>query len=741
MSVRLISTTDQINLPKKLKPKRSKSSQPGNHTRSSRGSRGSTRFTATEVRNLLLDTGGHADWHTLVDASGADTPKEITQLRQMLKGLERGGELIRDASGDYRLPGETRTHTGVVEQAGTTLILAGRPIGRTRVPVRAGDEVEYADDGDEVRIVDIKVHSATPLVGILNWQGRYPYVQGMGSYKGRIELDEQPALGDDGDTVAVRIIGTARRGLRGIVTDVIEGESVLEQAVSTAVAAFDIPQDWPEAVQRARAQLPKSVQASRFKERVDLRELPLITIDGETARDFDDAVYAEKRRGGWRLIVAIADVAHYVKPGSAIDVEALQRGTSVYFPERVIPMLPEELSNELCSLKPEVDRLALVCDMEVTKAGKVRKHSFYEAVIYSHARLTYNQVEAYLNGGQVQWHKLVKGSVNTLHAVYEALRMARENRGALDFPTHEGVLVLENGRVSRVEPVVRLEAHQLIEEAMIAANVCAAEFLEASEIPSLYRVHEPPDPMKLDELKQMLAFAGVHLNKGKMTPRELQGALTKLPETANQWLFGQLTLRTMQQAVYSPDNRGHFGLALERYMHFTSPIRRYPDLLVHRAIKSVVSTKKRKPPDSDALQSLGEQTSQTERRAESAGWMVEGWLKCDYISDRVGDEMSGIIATVTDFGLFVELEDYFVQGLLHISNLGGDYYHFNARSMSLVGEKSGRRFVMGDEIRVIIREVEPSQGKIDLVPVDIGKSKGSGKGGRGRSNRRGKGRR
>ena len=681
----------------------------------SRKEQGATRYTATEIRKLLASQGGECDWRTLVDLSQASSPREITQLRQMLKGLERSGEIFKDASGVYRLPGEYETSEAVVESKGTQLYVQDLVIARGRLPIRAGDKVEYSVAGTEANVVQVLEHSSTPVIGILRWQGRYPYVEGMGAYRGRVELDEPPALGDDGDTVAVRVLGFARRGLRGLVVDVLESTSVLDQAITTAVASFNIPDEWPHEVEVAKTKLPKSVQPSRFKEREDLTALPLVTIDGETAKDFDDAVYAEKRRGGWRLVVAIADVAHYVKPGSAIDVEAVNRGTSVYFPERVIPMLPEELSNELCSLKPEVPRLALVCDMEVSKKGNVVGHQFYEAVIYSHARLTYTEVEAFLDGAKPKWSDAVLKSVDTLHQVYLALRSARENRGALDFPTHEGAIEFQDGRVSGIGPVRRLVANQVIEEAMIAANVSAAQFLESVEVPSLYRVHEPPDPMKLEELTQMLAYAGVRLKAGDVAPKDLQQALLTLPKGANKWLFGQLALRTMQQAVYTPENKGHYGLALERYMHFTSPIRRYPDLLVHRAIKSRVGSKRSRIPGLDELHYLGGTTSQYERRAESAGWMVEGWLKCDYLRDRVGDVLPGIIAAVTDFGLFVELDGYFVQGLVHVSSLGSDYFQYHPRSMSLVGERSGRKFVMGDQVRVIIKEVEPSQGKIDLA--------------------------
>ena len=693
--------------------------------RNDRASRGDTRFTATEVRRLLTVADGQTDWRGLVEASQAATPREITQLRQMLKGLERAGEIRRDLSGHYHLrddgPDAADLKTGVVEQARSRMTVSDYAIERSRVPLRAGDEIEFRVVGDKALVARVVRHSSEPLVGILNTEARYPYVEGLGAFKQRIELEERPQVGRHGDTVAVRVTGLDRRNLRGFVTDVVTAASVLEQAIKTAIFAFELPHEWPEEVSQACSRLPKSVARSHYKSRIDLCAVPLVTIDGDTAKDFDDAVFAEQAGEGWRLVVAIADVAHYVKQGSALDREALTRGTSTYFPERVIPMLPEAISNELCSLQPKVDRLALVCDMHVAETGQVDSYEFYEAVIHSHARLTYEEVEEFLVTAQSGWASDVQRSISTLHDVYQSLRRARENRGALDFPTHEGVLRLERGSVAEVIPLARLTANQLIEEAMIAANVSAARFLESESIPSLYRVHAPPDAMKLEELRQILAYAGVRLPAGEVAPRELQHALLNLPESFNGWVFGQMALRSMQQAVYTPENQGHYGLALQEYMHFTSPIRRYPDLLVHRAIKGGINRKSASSslpsnlPDMDELLWLGGQVSQTERRAESAGWMVDGWLKCDHLLDRIGDVLDGTIATVTDFGLFVELEGYFVQGLVHVSSLGGDYFQFHSRSMSLVGEKSGRRFVMGDRVRVLVQEIQPAQGKIDLI--------------------------
>ncbi|MEM7100595.1 MAG: ribonuclease R [Pseudomonadota bacterium] len=700
---------------------------------------------------LLGNQSEPVSWRELVRLLDVDDPRRITQLRQLLRGLERNQELVRDHSGAYSLPKVLQAQEYLVEKLGRGLGVGGQPIEALRKSnLRAGDVVLVHWVGDEPRILEVISHSDQLLIGELKLDGRDPYVQGLGEFKGRVFLETQPPRDLRQDTaVHVRVTGQIGRRLVGELVGEVAHENVLDLAINTALMNHEIPHEWPQAVLTAADKLPKSVQPSRFKGRVDLQALPLVTIDGETAKDFDDAVYAQTLPGrkGWRLVVAIADVAHYVKNGSALDIEAQNRGTSVYFPERVVPMLPEAISNELCSLKPKVPRLSLVCDMSVNGAGQVTSHTFYEAVIYSHARLTYGQVQGAMDGdSDLDVSAAVSESLVALYAVYAKLRQAREKRGALDFATREGGMRLQDGRIAAVFEVKRLAAHQVIEEAMIAANVCAALFLEANHQGGLYRVHEPPEATKTEELRQALAVAGVRLPGGVLDPAAMQRALSRLPPGADAWLYAQLALRSLQQAVYTPENKGHFGLALERYMHFTSPIRRYPDLLVHRAIKAVLakqagSGKRLRPASGDELVSFGEMCSQYERRAESAGWFVDGWLKCDYLMQEVGNTLDGIVAGVTEFGLFIELDGYYVQGLLHIANLGSDYFHFKAQSFSLVGEKSGRQFRLGDRLKVVVAEIQPSQGKIDLLleggPKQRSKSKGDRlKGGRKRGGRR-----
>ncbi len=688
---------------------------------------GANRYTAREILALISAEPGPVAWSTLTHLAGADKPKTITQLRQMLKGLLRSGELQRNRHGDYQLPDGGAPRSAVVQLRGRMMVVDDLPIDDAgRMNLRVGDEVEYRVSEGHAQVLQVTRLSQALFTGIFSKQGRDQFVNGLGQDRGRVKILQPAKKARDGDTVQVTITERDERGLSGIVTHILVSENVLDQAIQTAVTGSGIPFEWPAEVTTAVSKLPTRVVAGRHPQREDLTGLPLVTIDGETARDFDDAVFAEplkRRAGGFRLVVAIADVGHYVKRKTPLDDEAVLRSTSVYFPERVIPMLPEALSNGLCSLRPEEPRLALVCEMFIDAKGNIYKHQFSEAVIFSHARLTYNQVQAYLDSGaslpvSSASAQAVNQSIKALAQLHDVMREARAKRGALEFETHEANIEIKDGRVASITPVERLVAHQLIEEAMIAANVSAAVFLEEAQVPALYRVHETPDPDKVAELSHALGQVGVKLPSGEITPLVLQSALNRLPDYADPWLYGQMALRTLKQALYSPNNQGHFGLALDRYMHFTSPIRRYPDLIVHRAITSVLAKragrKSKNVPGMDELHQLGEICSSNERRAESAGWMVDAWLKCDFLRDRVGDTFAGVIASVTEFGLFVDLDTYYVQGLLHISNLGSDYFNFDARAFALVGERSGRKFRLGDRIEVIVNDIDPPQGRIDL---------------------------
>ncbi len=500
--------------------------------------------------------------------------------------------------------------------------------------------------------------------------------------------------------------------------------------IEIALRKHDLPHQFSTAAKRQATRLPTTVQDADRKDRTDLTKLPLVTIDGETAKDFDDAVYCERVGKDFRLIVAIADVSHYVRDGDAIDREARERGTSVYFPRRVIPMLPEELSNELCSLKPAVDRLCMVCDMAVSAQGDIKSYRFYPAVMHSRARLTYTRVWELLS--QPKAAKDAEGKsllphLENVFALYKALAAARARRGAIDFETIELELKFDaHGKIESIVPVVRNEAHKLIEECMLAANVCAAEYLLKQKHPALYRVHEGPTPEKLKALKEFLAASALSLGGGEHpTPGDYAQLLAKIKGRPDFNLLQTVLLRSLQQAVYSPENEGHFGLGYDAYAHFTSPIRRYPDLVVHRAIKACLAGT-RYQPGGTAWAELGVHSSLTERRADDATRDVENWLKCYYMQDRVGETFDGTISGVTHFGLFVTLDGLNVDGLVHVTELGNDYFHFDAVHHAMNGERSGQSYRLADRIRVKVARVDLESTKIDFVLADASGPRAAG---------------
>jgi ribonuclease R len=492
--------------------------------------------------------------------------------------------------------------------------------------------------------------------------------------------------------------------------------------IEIALRKHDLPFEFSAAALRQAKRLPADVRPADRKGRVDLTALPLVTIDGETAKDFDDAVYCERKGKGFRLIVAIADVSHYVRDGDAIDADARERGTSVYFPRRVIPMLPEALSNELCSLKPNVDRLCMVCDMSVSADGVIGGYEFYPAVMHSQARLTYTQVWDWLSDP-----KAAKGAdakkllphLSNLYAAFKALLKTREARGAIDFDSVELAIEFdEKGRIAQIVPAPRNDAHRLIEECMLAANVSAADFAAKHEQPILYRIHEGPPPDKLAVLREFLAGSALSLGGGDDPAAsdyaQLLGKVRERPDFA---LLQTVLLRSLSQAQYSPDNVGHFGLAYDAYAHFTSPIRRYPDLLVHRALKAVLAGK-HYTPSGQSWNALGVHCSMTERRADDASRDVTQWLKCFYMQDRIGEEFAGTISGVASFGLFVTLDGLNIDGLVHVTELGRDYFHFQQARHALIGEKSGRTFQLAGRVRVKIARVDLETAKIDFTLVE-----------------------
>jgi ribonuclease R len=528
--------------------------------------------------------------------------------------------------------------------------------------------------------------------------------------------------------------------------------------IEIAVRKYAVPHEFSaECLKQAKA-LPEKVRPQDTEGRVDLTDVPFVTIDGEDARDFDDAVYCEPakvgRRKGWRLLVAIADVSHYVQTGSAIDIDAYDRATSVYFPRRVIPMLPEKLSNGLCSLNPHVDRLCMVCDMLITPEGEIFAYQFYSAVMHSKARLTYTTVAAILSntrGPQALANGEVVEHLMNLHDVYLALLKTRQERGAMDFETTETQIVCdENGRIEKIIPRVRNEAHRLIEEAMLAANFCSAEFILGSKHPGLFRVHEGPTPEKVELLRSYLKAVGISQGiSDEPKPSEYQAIAKATQERPDVQQIHSMLLRSMQQAIYTPINSGHFGLAYEAYTHFTSPIRRYPDLLVHRVIKAILAKQRyqlpalptpgesharlarrlasrahnkpaqevsstKRPVDQAAWEAAGLHCSANERRADEASRDVEAWLKCKFMREHLGEEYSGVVTSATGFGIFVTLDALYVEGLVHITELGGEYFKFDEARQELRGERTGIRYAIGTKVLVQVSRVDLDGRKIDF---------------------------
>ncbi|QTH70149.1 ribonuclease R [Pseudoalteromonas xiamenensis] len=527
--------------------------------------------------------------------------------------------------------------------------------------------------------------------------------------------------------VQVQITQPPSRNMNAVgkVIDVLGEHMAPGMEIEVALRNHDIPHVWPEAVLAQVAPLGEEVDEAAKAERVDLRSLPLVTIDGEDARDFDDAVFCERKKsGGWRLWVAIADVSHYVTKGSPLDLEAIERGNSVYFPEQVIPMLPKVLSNGLCSLNPQVDRLCMVAEMTIADSGKLSGYKFYQAVMNSHARLTYTQVHQILQGDEVlreKYQTLVPHLVD-LHQLYMTLKATRLERGAMEFETLETRFVFNAQRkIEAIVPLVRNDAHKLIEECMILANVAAAKLLEKHEAPALYRVHDEPDQEKLSHFRQFLHDLGVENSLPlDPSPIELSNAISSLGPRPELELIQTMLLRSMKQAVYQAENIGHYGLALPAYAHFTSPIRRYPDLVVHRAIKAILAAQGQVVSgafayETEEVNQLGEQCSTTERRADDATREVADWLKCEFMQDHVGSEFTGVVSSVTNFGLFVRLDDFQIDGMIHVSTLGQEYFHYDGAKQVLVGEHSKTVFRLGDKLTVQVASVSLDDRRINLV--------------------------
>jgi ribonuclease R len=666
-----------------------------------------------------------------------------TALRRRLKAMLRDGQVIKDRRSGYGLvkhmdliPGRVIGHPDgfgflVPEKGGQDVYLPPKVMRSLlhgdRAMVRiAGQNRQGKLEGALVEVLERAVSRVV---------GRYYRDDGIGYVvpdNKRLHQDVYIAPEDrngakHGQYVVAAITKYPTKHTQpiGRITEVIGDHAAPGMATDIAIRAFDLPYQWPKAVQKeTRSFKPESGVNAR--NRRDLRSLPFVTIDGEDARDFDDAVYCEKQGRGWRLLVAIADVSHYVKPGSALDGEAHNRGTSVYFPDRVIPMLPEVLSNELCSLKPGVDRLTLVCDMQIGQQGKVKNYRFREAVIRSAARLTYTEMAAITVDGDKQLrgkYKAIAAHLDDLYKLYKIMHRERARHGLLDFETSEARLMFdEKGDIETITPMRRNDAHRLIEEFMLAANTSAAGFLLDSEVPILFRNHESPKEDKLADVREFLGELGLSLGGGdEPTAKDYARLIEKISDRSDKHLIETVLLRSMPLAVYSEENLGHFGLAFDAYTHFTSPIRRYPDLLVHRVIRRLITGKKGQLYDTETMHELGVHCSMTERRAEEASREVVQRLKCEYISHRVGEEFDGTITGVTGFGLFVELDELYAEGLVHVTSLPGDYYHHDPVHHRLRGERTGRVYRLAEKVRVKVMRVDTDEKKIDFELCESGR--------------------
>ncbi|KGE77808.1 MULTISPECIES: ribonuclease R [Halomonas] len=686
-------------------------------------------------------------------------------VRRRLSAMERDGQVLRNRRGAYALidkldliKGRVLGHRDGIgfllrdDGKKPDLVLPPRQMRR----VFHNDHVLVRISGrdrrgrDEATIVEVLARNTQNIVGV--------YRENTPEFG--VLIPENPRIAQeiiiphnanggarDGQVISADIVKQPATRVQpvGHVTEVMGERMDPGMEIDIAIRSYEIPSEFPPEVQDQIAGMSAEVAEEDKAHRVDLRHLPLVTIDDESARDFDDAVCAwQTKSGSWKLLVAIADVSHYVRPGSPLDQEAISRGNSVYFPGQVVPMLPELLSNGLCSLNPDVDRLAMVCEMNISQKGAISRYRFYEAVFRSHARLTYNKVASILDDEdeqgdalREQYSELVK-PLNDLHSLYKVLRGARDERGAIDFETTETAIVFNDERkIEKIVPRSRNDAHKIIEECMLAANVATARFLDKHDLPALYRIHERPSPERLDKLRLFLNELGLSLPGGdEPTPQDYQTLAETIRGREDADIIQTVMLRSMSQAVYSPQNEGHFGLAYPAYAHFTSPIRRYPDLLVHRAIRSVIRGPRQtatvlreegapvEPPSKwcpytfEQMLELGEHCSMTERRADDATRDVESWLKCEFMSDKLGEVYSGTIASVTQFGIFVRLDEFFVEGLVHVTSLPSDYYHYEAEKHRLKGERSGMSYRLGDGVSVQVARVDLDDRKIDFELAD-----------------------
>lgn len=690
------------------------------------------------ILDHLKERGRAATYDQLLEELGIQGEVEEEAIRRRLIAMVRDGQLLKNRKGAY----------GPVD---SMELVAGRVIGHKDgfgffTPDTGGDdfflgprEMRNVFHGDrvlvrvsnidtrgrrEATIVEILERNTQQLVGRFYSDAGAAYVEPSNqrvTQKVLIPPDATHGATHGQIVVAAVTAQPTKHTLPlGEVVEVLGDHMAPGMEINVAIRSHEIPYVWPEEVLLEAGKYAAHVPEEAIVGRNDLRKLPFVTIDGEDAKDFDDAVYCEPRaKGGWKLYVAIADVSYYVRPDSPLDKEAYKRGNSVYFPGRVVPMLPEALSNNLCSLNPKVDRLVMACEMTIHESGRIMDYEFSEAVIHSHARLTYTQVHTMIEKKDRKMRAQFNDQVPHLEHLYDlfhVLHKARSERGAIDFDMPETKIVFGKDRkIEKIVPYERFDSHRVIEECMLCANICAARFLEKKKQSGLYRVHEGPTEEKLADLRRFLQEMGLKMPGHRdPVPGDYAHILRATEDRPDSQMIQTVLLRSMSQAVYSPDNKGHFGLAYEAYAHFTSPIRRYPDLMVHRGIKEALN-KKRSLMDESSYVRAGEHCSMTERRADDATRAASDWLKCEFMMDKVGQEFAGAISGVTSFGIFVELADVYVEGLVHISTLPEDYYQFDAIKHTLMGERTNRRFRLGEPIKIQVARVDLDQGEIDFV--------------------------
>ena len=716
------------------------------------------------ILEIMEKSGKPLSFVELADKLGLDDPQDRDALKYRLRAMERDGQILFNRSKKYvpvtkadLIKGRVQGHPDgfgflIPDDGSDDLYLHGKQMRK----VFHGDHVLASVTGIDRRgrregaIVEVLEHATTSVVG------RYFVESGLGFVtpdNSRIAQDiiippENSMGAESGQIVVAGIVEypTSRHQPIGKITEILGDHMAPGLEIDIALRSYDLPYIWPpEVLKEADALSDKVLEADKI-DRVDHRNIPLVTIDGEDSRDFDDAVYCEQdENGNWKLTVAIADVAHYVPIGSELDKEAWKRGTSVYFPAEVIPMLPEKISNGLCSLNPRVDRLCMVCETTIDPQGNVLSYQFSSAMMHSAARLTYKEMAAMVvdkDSNLRNKHKDIVKHLDDLYSLYKVLRKAREARGSIDFDTKETQIIFgENRKIEKIVPTERNDAHKLIEECMVTANMCAANFLKRHKIPALHRVHAGPEATKLEKVREFLSGLGLTLGGGdKPQPKDYADLIRGTKDRPDARLIQTVLLRSMSRAAYEPEDREnpertrHFGLARQDYAHFTSPIRRYPDLLVHRAILYIIENGSPKgyAYNYSEMKALGEHCSMCEQRADDASRDVMSWLKAEYMQDKVGETFKGIISSVTSFGLFVELDDIYVEGLVHVTALKSDYYHFDAAKHMMMGENSGMTYRLGDPIEILVARVDLEDRKIDFVLPD---SASSGNNSRGKADK------